>query len=368
MHIVCNKQFLTEAVSNVSRAVSSKNTLPALEGILLKARGDRLSLTGYDMELAISTEIEAKVFSPGEIVLSARLFFDMIRKMPCEEISINSDEKLLTVIKGSMTEYTILGIPAADFPELPAVEETTELQIPQNTLKNMIGQTLFAVAVSDNKPVHTGSLFDLKQGELNVVSVDGYRLALRHETIGTDQTLSFIVPGKSLSEVSKLLKDEDDAVEIGVARRHILFRIGGYEIISRLLEGEFLDYHSAIPSGAATTVKISTRELIHAIERASLLISDNIKSPLRILFESGIIKISCSTAIGRAYDEIPCNQDGDNVEIGFNNRYMLDALKACECDEIQLILNGALAPMKIVPPEGDSFTFLVLPVRLKSEI
>ena len=368
MNIVCSKQSLSEAVSNVSRAVSAKNTLPALEGILLKASGSTLSLTGYDLELAISTEIEAKVYSPGEIVLSARLFFDMIRKMPSEEISIVSDEKLLTVIKGSMTEYTILGIPASDYPELPSVEQTTELVLPQSTLKNMIEQTLFAIAVSDSKPVHTGSLFDIKEGELNVVSVDGYRLALRREPVAFAETVSFIVPGKSLSEVSKMLHDEDTPAELGVAKRHILFRIGGYQIISRLLEGEFLDYRSAIPTGEATVIQINTRELINAIERASLLISDNIKSPLRMLFENGTIKISCSTAIGRAYDEVLCAQTGTNVEIGFNNRYMLDALKASGCDEIKLILNGALSPIKLVPPSGGSFTFLVLPVRLKSEL
>ncbi|MFR9190432.1 MAG: DNA polymerase III subunit beta [Anaerotruncus massiliensis (ex Togo et al. 2019)] len=207
----------------------------------------------------------------------------------------------------------------------------------------------------------------MKGGELNVVSVDGYRLALRREKVAFDSDFSFIVPGKSLSEVAKLLRDEEGDIEIAVSKRHIIFKAGSYNVISRLLEGEFLDYRAAIPAGGQTTVKISTRELIAAIDRASLLISDNIKSPLRLKFEGGVIKISCSTAIGKAYDEITCQQTGDDVEIGFNSRYMLDALKASECDEIQLLINGALSPIKLVPLEGDSFTFLVLPVRLKSE-
>lgn len=367
MNVICNKQLLVDAVSNVSRAVSSKNTLAALEGVFMRAKDNFLFLVGYDLELAITTTIEAKVIEEGEIVLSARIFLDMIRRMPSDDVSVVSDEKMLTTIKGSMTEYTILGIPASEYPELPSVAQTVSISIHQGTLKNMINQTLFAVAVGDSKPVHTGSLFDIKGGELSVVSVDGYRLAMRREKVEYTEDAAFIVPGKSLSEVSKLLKDEDTMIEMDLSKRHIIFNIGGYNVISRLLEGEFLDYKAAIPSGMQTVIKIGTRDLINAIDRTSLLISDNIKSPLRMQFDEGLIKISCSTAIGKAYDEITCNQTGDNVEIGFNSRYMLDALKASECDEIQVIINGSLSPIKLVPMDGDAFTFLVLPVRLKSE-
>lgn len=367
MKVLCSRQLLVEALTNVSRAVSSKSTLAALEGILLKAQNGILSLTGYDMELAISTEIDAQVLEPGEIILCARLFLDMTRRMPSEEVSILTDEKMLTQIKGSLTEYTILGIPASEYPELPTVSQTVSFELPQPLLKNMIQQTLFAVATTDSKPVHTGSKFDLQNKQISLVSVDGYRLALRREQIGCSEPLSFIVPGKSLCEVAKLLKEEDLPVELNVAKRHIIFRIGNYHVTSRLLEGEFLDYKAAIPAGEKTIIKISTRELISAIDRASLLISDSIKSPLRLKFEGGIIKISCSTAIGKAYDELTCSQAGEDVEIGFNSRYMLDALKASEGDEIQLIINGPLSPIKLEPIEGDAFTFLVLPVRLKAE-
>ena len=367
MHIICDKQVLAEALSNVSRAVSSKNTLAALEGILMKASDNKLYLTGYDLELAISTAIDAQVKAEGEIVLTAKIFLDMIRRLPSEQVTITTDEKNLTMIKGSMTEYTILGVPASEFPELPSVEQASVLTLPKAALKEMIGQTLFAIAVSDNKPVHTGSLFDFKDGELRLVSVDGYRLALRREKMETIGEMSFIVPGKSLSEVAKLMKDEDGMLALNVSKRHITFQIDGYRIVSRLLEGVFLDYKAAIPEGGQTTIRISTREMIQAIDRASLLISDNIKSPLRMHFQSGVIQISCSTALGKAYDEISCIQQGEDVEIGFNSRYMLDALKASEGDEIVMVLNGSLAPIKLIPPEGDSFTFLVLPVRLKSE-
>lgn len=367
MKMKCNRQLLTEAVANVSRAVSPKNTLAALEGILLKAHGTALSLTCYDLELAISTSIDAQVEEEGDIILSAKIFLDMIRRMGSEDVEIACDEKYLTLIRGDVTEYTILGIPAADFPELPVVTDTTPIPIDKATLKEMISQTLFAVATNDAKPVHTGSLFESDASELRVVSVDGYRLALRREPVAAEAPFTFVVPGKSLSEVSKLIRDEEGEMSLHVSKRHIIFEIEGYRIVSRLLEGEFLDYKATIPEHAKTEVRVSVREIISAIDRASLLISDNIKSPLRLHFCGGTIKITCSTALGRAYDELACMQEGDDVEIGVNSRYLLDALKAGGGDEIRMALNGPLAPIKLLPVEGDSFVFLVLPVRLKSE-
>ena len=367
MNLICDRQTLVEAVANVSRAVSTKNTLAALEGVLMKAQGGLLSLTGYDLELAISTSIDAKVLEPGELVLSAKIFLDMIRRMPSDQVSIQSDEKLLTVVKGGMTEYTILGIPALEYPELPTVSQTFQLQLPQPTLREMISQTQFAIATNDTKPVHMGSMFDLEEGTLNLVSVDGYRLALRREPVGYQGEMGFVVPGKSLAEVAKLLQDDGEPALLSVARRHILFEVEGYTVVSRLLEGEFLDWRSAIPKGAQTTLRVSVRGMVNAIERASLLISDSVKSPLRMKLEGGLVRISCSSPLGRAYDELSCQQQGADLEIGFNSRYMLDALKASGCDELQLLFNGPLSPIKLLPLEGDSFLFLVLPVRLKGD-
>lgn len=367
MNIICNKQLLVEAVSNVSRAVSSKSTLPVLEGVLLRAHDGKVYLTGYDLELAISTVIGAKVIEEGDIVLTARIFLDMIRRMVSDSVTITVDKKMLTVITGEGTEYTILGIPATEYPELPNVEHVNEVNIPQEVLKGMIEQTLFAVAVSDLNPVHTGSLFDIDGGEFRLVSVDGYRLALRREKIASEDKLYFVVPGKSLSEIGKLLKDDESEAKINLSQRHMVMNIGSYNVISRLLEGEFLDYKASITGGGLTTIRINTHALINAIERASLLISDNIKSPLRMKFLEGTIKLHCSTALGKVYDEISCKQEGENVEIGFNSRYMLEALRASGCDEIKMTINGALSPIKLLPPEGESFLFLVLPVRLKGE-
>lgn len=367
MKITCDRNQLLEVISNVSRAVSPKSTLAALEGILLKARDNTLFLSGYDLDMGMSSSMEAKVTEPGEIVLTAKLFVDMIHRMGGDVVTIEADEKLLTNIKCGLTEFTILGIPAEEFPDMPTITDTSELKLPQGMLKSMIGQTLFAIATNDAKPVQTGCLFELENGQLTAVAVDGFRLALRREMLAQGEDCSFVVPGKTLAEILKLLADNDTAMSLYLAKRHIIFYINGYSVVSRLLEGEFLDYKAAIPPASATVVNVNKRTFIESIERTSLLISDRLKSPLRVKFENSTIKMSCSTAIGKAYDELSCNITGDGVEMGFNNRYLLDALRAADCDEVHLIINGALSPMKIVPPQGEGFLFLVLPVRLKTE-
>lgn len=368
MRFHCDKHLLTEAVMNVSRVIPSKSAMPALEGIQIKAYGGFLSMTGYDMEAGITTSVEAAVTEEGEIVLSARLFSDMLRKMPGDEVSVEVGEKYLTQIKSGHSEFTILGLPSDEFPELPEVESGAGVKLPQAVLKSMIDQTLFAVALTDTKPVHTGSLFDMEENHLSVVSVDGYRLAMRGENIRDGKKLGFVVPGKILGEVSKLLREDgEEEAALNVSRRHIVFKIGRYSVISRLLEGDFLDYRASIPAEGSTRVKISTRAFIESVERVSLLISDRLRSPLRVLFDEGRIKISCSTSLGRSYDELECSLSGPAVEMGFNNKYLLDALKAAGSDEVLIEIAGPLSPIKVLPPQGGDYLFLVLPVRLKNE-
>jgi len=365
--ITCDKQELSAAIGSVSLAVSPKSSMQSLEGILLKARSGRLYLTGYDLELGISTSVEARVMEEGEVVLSARLFSDIVRRLPGDVVTLACNDKMLTEIKCGTAEYTLLGISAGEFPELPALTETVAVSLPQNTLASMIQQTLFAVATTDSKPVHTGSLFELEDNLVTIVSVDGYRLALRRERANVGRTMSFIVPGKTLGDLLKLLGDCDDPVGIQVSKKHIVFEIGACMVVSRLLEGDFLNYKSSIPQGGSTSVVINTREFTDSIERTSLLISDRLRSPLRVQFGADQIQISCSTTIGKASDQVGCKTQGPAVEMGFNNRYLLDALKAAGCDQVKLEISGALSPMVVVPCEGDSFLFLVLPVRLKTE-
>ena len=369
MKLTCDKFLLGEALTNVSRVIPGKSSVPALEGVQLKAYGETLTLTGYDMESGITTTIDAQVDAQGEIVLPARLFSDMIRKLACDNVSIQVGERGLTEIMGGAAKFNIMGMPSEEFPELPHVDKGEGVGIAQGLLKSMIEQTLFAVAGTDAKPIHTGSLFDIDEGRLNVVSVDGYRLAMRSEEVDSAKKMSFVVHGKVLGEIVKLLKDdEENPVSITVSKRHIMLDIGSYVVVSRLLEGEFLDYKSSLPQGHKSLVSLNTREMVEGVERASLLISDRLRSPLRINFDvEGWVQISCSTPLGKSYDEVACKVDGESMEMGFNNKYMLDALKAAGTDEVRIELSGPLSPIKILPPEGGSFLFLVLPVRLKNE-
>lgn len=367
MQFTVEKSEITEAVSNIQRAVSTKSSIPALEGILLTAGEGSLELSAYDMELSITTVIPAKVKEEGKAVLSAKIFSDIVRKTPDDAISIAVDDKNIAVIESGCSKFSIIGIPAVEFPELPKVSDAQKFQLPANVLKSMIRQTVFAVAESDAKPIHQGSLFNMENGLLDVVAVDGYRLAKRTEEINYPDKLSFVVPGKTLTEVLKLLKDSDEPLDIFSGQRHIMFKIDNYTVISSLLEGEFLNYKATIPSSSKTTVTMRSREAIESVERVSLLITDRIKSPIRCIFSGSEVKLLCTTAMGRASDQMEVAMEGEDVEIGFNNRYLLDALRNTECDEIRVGLSGPLSPMTISPKEGDSFLFLVLPVRLKND-
>lgn len=367
MKFTVNKSDITEAVSNILRAVSTKTSIPALEGILLSATETGLELCAYDLELGITTVIPAFVMEPGKAVLSAKLFSDIVRRTPAETVTVSVDEKNMATLESGYSRFSIIGIPAEEFPELPKLSDSTQISLPGALLKSMIRQTLFAIAESDAKPIHQGSLFSLENGILDVVSVDGYRLAVRREPVDFSEDLSFVVPGKTLSELLKLIKDSEEPVEISAGRRHILFKIDNYTVISSLLEGEFLNYKAAIPPESQTEVVLKTREAIDSVERVSLLITDRLKSPIRCLFDNNEVKLNCTTSMGRASDQLDVEMTGQSVEIGFNNRYLLEALRNTECDEVKVQLGGPLSPMKVVPKEGDSFLFLVLPVRLKSE-
>ncbi len=369
MKIKCEKSMLCDAASVVSRAVSARSPLPTLEGILIRTTDNAVELFGYDLDIGISTKMDAQIEAPGEIVLPAKVLLDIAKKLPGEFVSITVGDKCLTEIKSGLSEFTILGMPADEFPEFPAIGEMTDFGVSEDILKSMIDQTIFAISQSDAKPIHTGSLFEIKDGVFSVVSIDGYRLALRREKLAIENDLSFVVPGRALGEVSRILDDgSTDPIGIQVSKKHIIFHIGSFQVFSRLLEGEFLDYNAAIPKSGSVKVKINTREFIDAVERVSLLISDRIKSPLRIKFIEDEIVLNCSTALGRAIDTIPASIEGGTLEMGFNNRYLLDALRAAQCDEVCLEISGSLSPMKVLPSNSDAFVFLVLPVRLKSDL
>ena len=367
MKLICETQKLSEICSNVQRAVSTKSSIPAIEGILLEAGENVLTLTGYDLEVGMITSMEARVEEAGSIILNAKILCDILRSLPSHTVSIEADERLTCRIKSGDAEFTLIGIAAADYPELPSVESGFPIVLDSETLRDMIRKTIFATAENDVKVVHTGVRFEIGANQIRLVAVDGFRLAMRNEEIDYDgEEKIFVAPKKALNEVVKLTGGEE-TIALNVGKRFIVFEIGSYRIVSRLLEGEFLNYRAAISGKVTGTVRVNTRLLIQSIERTSLIITDRTKSPIRCVFDEDMIRISSTTALGTAHDRVPCKSEGEHMEIGFNNRYLLDALRVCDADEVLVKIGSPILPILIVPTEGEDFLFLVLPVRLKTE-
>ncbi len=365
MKFQCSRNKLTEAVTNVQRAVSVKTTMPALEGILIKCENNKIHLYGYDLEICITTEIDAAVIEEGSSVIKAKLFSDIIRKLPEDNVIIEVDSKNIVYINSGKVNYKIVGLPAADYPEIPVINSEDNISIDGEILGSMIRQTIYAVAENDVKPTNKGTLFEIGSGIIRMVSLDGYRLAMRTEKISCSTEKTFIVPGKSLIEINRLITDSnDEKTEIIPGTRHIMFRIGSYRVISRLIEGEFINYRGSIPKSHVTELKINTRIFTDTIERMSLMLTDKMKSPIRCTIENNEIKTTCNTPLGQANDSLSVSMTGESIEIGFNNKFLLDALRYCETDEIIMELTGATKAIVIKPTEGDSFLFMLMPMRL----
>ena len=362
MQFTCDRQDLSNAISNVSRAVSGKSSLPALEGILLRAEGNKVTLIGYNLELGIWGDMEAAVAEEGEIVLNARHFSDICRRLPSDSVSISVDKKQMVTIRSGKAEFSLIGIAAGEFPELPVLTDGKEFELDGGMLADMIARTLFCVAASDVKPIWTGTYFEFKDGHLRLVSVDGYRMAIREEPLTCMEDGSFIIPGRTLNELLKFLQ-EGTAVSIRAGKKHVLFEVGDYTVITRLIEGEFVNYEGAIPKTFITELRVSTADLIESVERASVLITERLRSPIKLNITDECIGVSCVTAQGKVSDEAPfVSKQGENFEIGFNNKYLLDALRSSGCDEVRVLLGGAESPIRVLPLEGESFIFVVVPI------
>lgn len=369
MKFTCNTKELNTACNNVIRAVSAKVTIPTIEGILIECGSDTLSLTGYDFEFGINTVLSVDVEEPGAIVINAKVLCDIIRKFEEDELTIETKGNNVSIICGA-AQYNITGIDADEYPELPSVNGGYPLELDQKILYSMIMQTLFAVADSESsKPVYTGLKFDIEKDEITLIGVDGYRLAIRKENINySGNDLTFIVPKKTIRELIKLMDSESEKpISVSVGKRHIIFDVENYSIISRLLEGDFLDYRTAVPKAITTTVLIKTNDAIKCIDRTLPVIENNQKNPIRCLFDADKLRVSTVSSLGRVVDHTYANTSGERVEIGFNSKFMLDALNAADTDEVRIELAGPVSPVKIMPIEGEGFLFLVLPVRLKNE-
>ena len=369
MKFTCEKYLLQSAVATTSRAAASKSPNPALEGLLIEAAESGVKITGYDMVKGIYTTFAADTAEAGSVVLNSRLFDNIVRSLPDDIVSISTDDNHMTRILCGNADFSISGLDSENYPELPAVEKHKSVSIPQSTMKAMINQTLFAVSDNEARPVYTGELFDISEGKLTVVAVDGYRLAMRRETpeASSMEDCSFIAPGTALSDVEKICSDTDEPVTIILGAKHISFSVGSYVLLTRRLEGEFLDYKKAIPSEFSHRVKAEKSVVLRAVERVSLIIDDRVKNPLRCTFGDGKLSMVCVTALGKGEDSCEYIGDGGGLEIGFNNRYILDALKAAPSEKVEICLNTGSTPCVVLPDDGsDRYLYMILPVRLKA--
>ena len=368
MKFSCEKYLLQAAVNTAARSAASKSPIPALEGLLVEAGAD-VKITGYDLKKGIYTSFPADVAEAGSIVLSAKLFGEIVRSLPDGIVTVHTNNNYMTSITCAASDFNIIGSDGEEYPELPRVDRQNAVSLPQKLLGQMIRQTIFAVSDNESRPVYTGALFEIEKGNLSVVAVDGYRLALRKEAVEAEnvEDCSFIVPGNALSDLEKLCGDTDDLVDITVGAKHISFVVGDTVLVSRRLEGEFLNYKKSIPQDFGIVASIAREDLLKVVSRVSLIIDEKIRNPLRLTFGDDEIRLLCSTGVGKAEDRCPMEGQGRDLEIGFNNRYLLDALKAAPAAELHICLNTDSSPCVIKAADGsDSFSYMILPVRLKA--
>ena len=363
MRFECNRTDFLDALTNCSRASAQRSALAVIEGILMRATGSGLHLCCYNLDMGIAKNIPAHIHRTGAAVMPMR-FIDMIRRLPGERVIIDCSEKLVVHIESDLTEFDIIAMPADDFPELPIVESEFSVQIEESKLRSIISQTSHAIYGNADKPIYTGALFEVDSGSLKVTTLDGCRVAIRNETVNSVGSFKFIVPGKSLVDVSRLLTDCQEMAEINVGKHNIVFLINGYSVVSRLLTGKFTDCSMLFNTSGCHTVQVKTSDVLAAVERMALVISESYKSPVRCTFSENNIKFSCETPVGRADSVIPCRSDCSSMTMGINNRFMVDAFKAVDTDEIRLMIVDRMRPMIILPPEGEHYKFLIMPLNL----
>lgn len=388
MKITFDKEVLVEALTPAMSAVSDRNTIAAIEGILFTTDGqDRVILSSYDLEKGYRTAVQAEVEEPGSFIINAGKLFRMVRMMPENEVTIEVNDKFQAKIISGNSVFALSALPGGDFPSLPDLNGDKGVSIGQGMLKKMISQVFHAIAVSDPRPIFCGAYFRLTPGKVRVVACDRNRLALREKdsslSMENEQGVSFIVPGKTLMELQKMLsQDEEEQVVIAFGRKHVIFHMGDSLFFSRLIDGEYIDYLSVIPKGNDIKVVIDRRDLVESLERVSLVTDDKsvgqIRGHVKCVFEEGLLKVSSSSSVSSVNDEVEIEKTGKDITIAFNCKYLLDALRAISDDKVKISLSTPLLSILIEPTEkkegedeGEEkkdegkFLYMVCPVKLK---
>lgn len=363
MIFICEKQKILEGISIVQKAITGKSTMPILEGIYIQTNQSTLTLIGSDTDVSIQTSVEAEIIEGGSIVIDAKIFGDIIRKLPNSTIKIETIDQLIR-ITCEKSVFEVVYMNTNEFPELPEVNENLKISVNQNILKNMIKGTSFAIAQDETRPILQGILFEVKNKNLNLVALDGYRLAIRSEFLDTDINMEVVIPGKTLNEVSKILEDTEEIVDITFTNNHILFNLEKTKIISRLLEGKFINYNSLLPEEHKLFVNVNRQELQNAIERASLMAKDGNTNLIKLELQQDNLIIKSNSQLGKVREEISIKLQGEEIQIAFNSRYLLDVLKNVEDNEVVMKMTSSISPCVIQEKDNENAKYLVLPVRL----
>ncbi len=371
MEIICEKEKILKAINSVTKAVASKTTMPILEGILIQTNDNEIKFTTYDLEIGIEYIIESEVKTQGATVVNATMFSEIVRKLPDTEIHITVNENNLLVIECEGSLYKLATMNPDEFPELPKIEIENSIEIEQNNLKDMIRKTIFAVSTEENKPIFTGCLFEIKNNKLNVVAVDGFRLAWKSKFLQTSANdFSVVIPGRTLNEINKILMDSFDNVKIGISKNQALFEMENCKVVTRLLDGEFLNYASVIPENWETRIRVDKANIQDCFERVSLISASSMekekKYPVKVNVEIGKVTISCTNQTGDAKEEMFVETEGQNLEAGFNPKYFLDALRAIDDQEVFIDFGTSISPCIIRPVDSNGdYIYMVLPIRMK---
>lgn len=369
MKIICKKSNLAKGVSIVSKAVPSKTTMPILECILIDATNDIIRLTANDMELGIQTDIEGEILDRGMIAIDAKIFSEIVRKLPDNEVTIETDDNLQVLITCEKAKFNLSGKPGEEFSYLPVIEKDESIEISQFTLKEMIRQTIFSIADTESNKLMTGELFEIRNNVLRVISLDGHRISIRKMELKDEVgDKKLIVPGKTLIEVSKILSGEAESmVNISYTSNHIVFEFDNTVVVSRLIEGEYFKVDQMLSNDYETKVRINKKELLNSIDRATLLVKEGDKKPIIINIGEEVMELKIKSQIGSMDEEIYINKEGKDLLIGFNPKFLIDALRVIDNEEVVLYLMNAKAPCFIKDDE-ESYIYLILPVNFNAVV
>ncbi|MDY2819923.1 MAG: DNA polymerase III subunit beta [Hominisplanchenecus sp.] len=364
MKLICSKSNLLKSVNIVLKAIPGKTTMPILECILIDASANTIKFTANDMELGIETTVEGMILEKGIVAIDAKIFSDIIRKLPDNDVTIETDEKRITTITCEKAKFSISGQSGEDFSYLPYVEKNQSIVISQFTLKEIIRQTIFSIAANENNKMMTGELFEVKGNLLRVVSLDGHRISIRKIELKEEYPdIKVVVPGKTLIEISKILSGEtEDEVRIFFTKNHIVFEFDDTVVVSRLIEGEYFRIDQMLTSDYETKVQVNKREFIDCIDRATLMVKENDKKPIIISITDDSMELKIQSQIGSMDEEIDIVKEGKDILIGFNPRFLMDALRVIDDENVDIYLMNPKAPC-FIRDEQQSYIYLILPVN-----